>query len=219
MPNEYDDFVDADDNPDILQDSASRRIPMYAMDAIQREIGLALHDGQGQPVGHKPGYVFVANDHLADEMQRHYEEYNIQVGAAYKGGLKRGETVTAGHRRLTILGRDSDGKYLVRDTETLDAETIKQMAYDSCERELTNAWRRRCTPSFRNVSCKALTSLPRLRARLCDPVHRPNASGRVALNCCINATNLEARRTSHDNQNNADERRGGGSNCGMGAAD
>ena len=116
---------------------------MYAMDGVQRSVGLALHDGQGQPVGNGPGYVFLANHrHLADEKQRIYDEYNIELSNRWRGGLQPGDTVTVGGRRKTVVGRDFEGKYLVRDAETLDADTIKQQAYDAYNAELTSAWRR-----------------------------------------------------------------------------
>src|SRR6266550_9025180 len=53
-----------DDDDDVVQDGESIRVPVYLMDATQRAVateGLRLHDGLGNPAGHKRGYVFGGN--------------------------------------------------------------------------------------------------------------------------------------------------------------
>jgi len=63
MPQQYDDFDDEDDEQDgILQDGQTLHVPLTMLDSVQQQVGLVLHDGFGQPVGNKPGYVFLAND-------------------------------------------------------------------------------------------------------------------------------------------------------------
>jgi hypothetical protein len=53
-----------DDEDEICKDGESIHVPVHLMDATQRAVateGLRLHDGMGNPAGHKPGYVFVGN--------------------------------------------------------------------------------------------------------------------------------------------------------------
>jgi hypothetical protein len=55
---------DDDDDDDMVRDGERVRVPLHLMDAAQRAVatdGLRLHDGMGNPAGHKRGYVFGGN--------------------------------------------------------------------------------------------------------------------------------------------------------------
>jgi hypothetical protein len=65
-----------DDDDGEVRDGESLKVPFYMMDSVQRAVatdGLRLHDGMGNPAGHKRGYVFGGN---AEQRQREAEAYD-----------------------------------------------------------------------------------------------------------------------------------------------
>src|SRR5262245_52790499 len=78
-----------DDEEEIIPDGATVRVPMFAMDSLQRNVarhyGAAwLHDGRGNPVGHKPGFV-VSDAFPGDERQQAYDSYERELVTAWQG--------------------------------------------------------------------------------------------------------------------------------------
>lgn len=67
-----------DDESHLLGDGKRVRLPLMMKDYWQRDVGepfqprLHLHDGRGNPVGHRPGYV-VSDALSRDQRQKSYE--------------------------------------------------------------------------------------------------------------------------------------------------
>jgi hypothetical protein len=75
---------DDDDDP-VLRDGERMRVPMTMMDSWQRA---RLHDGHGNPVGHRPGFV-VSDGVTSEERQRirdAYDAYEGELTTAWKRG-------------------------------------------------------------------------------------------------------------------------------------
>jgi hypothetical protein len=85
---------DDDDDP-ILRDGERMRVPMTMVDSWQREMTehfrrprARLHDGRGNPVGQRPGFV-VSDAITSEERQRihdAYEAYEDELTTAWKRG-------------------------------------------------------------------------------------------------------------------------------------
>jgi hypothetical protein len=66
-----------DDDDVEIPDGGRVRVPLYLMDAAQRAVatdGLRLHDGMGNPAGHKRGYVFGGNVEHGQRAAAAYDE-------------------------------------------------------------------------------------------------------------------------------------------------
>ena len=136
-----------DDDDEQIRDGESVRVPMFAMDSLQRSVaGLSRSRAL-----HQPSFATDCDDDfLADEQdvldaaeRRDFEK--AQLSAAWKGGLERGDRIRLGDRMVVVGDRNPDtGKLRLHDAEVEsweDAETIRQQAYDDYDRELENAWR------------------------------------------------------------------------------
>src|SRR5436190_24396305 len=73
---------DLDDDDETARDGESVRVPIFLMDEVQRTVamdGLRLHEGMGNPAGHKSGYVFSGNVRQRDAA---YDEARREARAA-----------------------------------------------------------------------------------------------------------------------------------------
>jgi hypothetical protein len=108
-----------EDDDSILADGESLRIPLMLMDGLPPE----LHDGIGNPVGHKPGYVFggvtAAARQIVDDA---YAQYETDLTEAWQQPAARGQ-----HHQRPQQDRPSN-----------DAAVS---AYDDYVARLTSAWR------------------------------------------------------------------------------
>jgi hypothetical protein len=98
-------------------DAASRKV----LDALAESYGATLHDGLGNPVGHKPGYVF--GGAVADEAWQ-------AVADARREMIDRVSNAWRGDGRQSIPPMQGD----------TDADS-REAAYAEYENYLTNAWR------------------------------------------------------------------------------
>jgi hypothetical protein len=84
-----------DDDDLILRDGERMRVPMTMMDSWQREMTehfrrprARLHDGHGNPVGHRPG--FIGSDAFTTEERQRirdaYDAYERDLTTAWKRG-------------------------------------------------------------------------------------------------------------------------------------
>lgn len=83
------------DDDDILRDGKRMRVPMTMIDSRQREMTehfrrsrARLHDGHGNPVGHRPGFV-VSDAVTSEERQRirdARDAYERDLTTAWKRG-------------------------------------------------------------------------------------------------------------------------------------
>jgi hypothetical protein len=76
-----------EDDDDILRDGERFRVPLEAMDGVQRAVAgaqHALHDGMGNPAGYKPGYVFSDDQDALARSEEAYCAYNERVTAAWR---------------------------------------------------------------------------------------------------------------------------------------
>jgi hypothetical protein len=66
---------------EMVRDGESVRVPVFLMDEVQRTVatdGFRLHDGMGNPAGHKRGYVFAGN---VEHRQRAVDAYDERSAA------------------------------------------------------------------------------------------------------------------------------------------
>ena len=154
------------EDDDILQDGQSVRVPMFAMDSLQREVaGLSRPLAQHQPAFATDTETVLDDDFLADaEAARAeaYETYDQEISQAWMRDEDRvverdpegRETGTYTKRKRRTTRRDRFGRVQAEyehegpdDNEFAiasplsDAEAIKDAAYSEYDRELSNAWR------------------------------------------------------------------------------
>ena len=74
-----------------IRDGLGLRVPMQFMDSMQREIatnartrGTRLHDGQGGPVGHMPGFVYAGDASVYDAREEARAEYIKNLSDAWR---------------------------------------------------------------------------------------------------------------------------------------
>ena len=143
------DDEDAADENGILRDGARIRVGVQMLDSA----GRPLVDGLGQPLAggsRCSGYVFV-DEHKGSQRAVDHELRKAQLSAAWRGGLRAGDQLTIGDQRLDVLGYNADDRLVLADASELDreagldADSIKQQAYDAAVAELSNAWRTRPT--------------------------------------------------------------------------
>jgi hypothetical protein len=83
-----------DDDKDILRDGERLRVPLFAMDAAQRDLArMLLTDAHGRPAGHAPGYVFSAAS-VSDPRDAAYAEHTAYLADAWRG-VQRAEIARA----------------------------------------------------------------------------------------------------------------------------
>ena len=95
---------------------------MVAMDAVQRAVarrGARLHDGHGNPVGHRPGYVIDSSVNRS-AITEAYRQYEDEITNAWRG-CKSASPERASHDR--------------------PIQDDLQSAYLEYEQHITNAWR------------------------------------------------------------------------------
>jgi hypothetical protein len=128
------------------------------MDATQRAVateGLRLHDGMGNPAGHKPGYVFVGNSE-----QRQRDAYDDARRAAQDARNEYIRTSTDAWRRTppTNDAFEPDAaeelrRHHLREPDD-NSQARRERAYRDYVSQLSNAWR---NPSERTDPGAALT--------------------------------------------------------------
>ncbi len=162
-----------DDNDDdahrILADGERMRVPMFAMDSVQRSVAQHFHDGHGNRdlVGHRPGFVMDAHD-ARDAVKEAYRLRDEADANAWRtGGVEGREgavcTVRNGEypEHFGSPGRIVDGVCTplelidegelrdmlpLRDGLTLDQLQLAHKertarAYQAYDEELRNTWR------------------------------------------------------------------------------
>lgn len=136
---EFDDEEDTYDENSLLKDGKSARVPVFLRDSADR----VLVDGLGQPLpaaGRQSGYVFADANVRRRAEDRDYAK--AELSARWRGGLQQGDHVKIGDRHLEVIGNNpNSGKLVLADTAQLDADEIKQAAYDAYKSDVTNAWR------------------------------------------------------------------------------
>jgi hypothetical protein len=78
---------DAYVDDDVVRDGESLKVPLYMMDSVQRAVatdGLRLHDGMGNPAGHKRGYVFGGNAEQRQRAADAYDEWTRRLQNAWR---------------------------------------------------------------------------------------------------------------------------------------
>ena len=120
-----------DDNDDdahrILADGERMRVPMFAMDSVQRSVAQHFHDGHGNRPGHRPGFAMSdAND---DARQRAYDEYRRDIENAWRSSGAEGTP--------DELQRDA---LPARDDMALDELQCDHQRRMSCEYQAYGSW-------------------------------------------------------------------------------
>lgn len=137
---------------EVLKDHQTMRVPMRMADAAPRT--LDLHDGRGNPVGNRPGYIVATDRTIYQDKQRAYDEYDAEMAEAYKNSpTGAGSREFVGQREGDINGapghlrRDKTGQLVCRPdrrqdaaANALDARGIKDAAYQEYDQWVTNAW-------------------------------------------------------------------------------
>ena len=83
-----------EEDDDTVRDGKSVRVPVVLMDAVQRAVatdGLRLHDGTGNPAGHKRGYVFGGNAEQRQRVAEAYDERTARIQNAWREPPARAE--------------------------------------------------------------------------------------------------------------------------------
>jgi hypothetical protein len=127
------DDEDAFDEHGAIRDGFALRVPMEFMDSMQREIaisggsrGTRLHDGQGGPVGHKPGFVYASDASVHDARDEARAEYIKNLSDAWRSDRRPADAAS------TTVPRMMD---------EASAQAIRDAAYLRMCNELINAWR------------------------------------------------------------------------------
>jgi hypothetical protein len=112
-----------------VKDGFGLRTPMQFMDSMQREIATTrstrLHDGQGGPVGHKPGFVYASDASVYAARDEARAEYMKNLSDAWcRDQRPPGASTT-----------------VPRTMDEASAQAIRDAAYLEMCSELTNAWR------------------------------------------------------------------------------
>ncbi|HEY5125881.1 MAG TPA: hypothetical protein VIJ35_01035 [Bradyrhizobium sp.] len=97
----------------VIKDGARVRVPMFAMDAVQKSValnGLRVTDGSDDSAGlHRPGPRYIADAAMRDAKQAAYDAYLHDVTNAWRGSQPREIEV----KLLTGDAReDADAAYL-----------------------------------------------------------------------------------------------------------
>ena len=82
----YDDDENFETTPSgvrILRDGGRARVSLMDAQAVR------LHDGRGNPVGHRPGFV-ISDASNRDECEQAYADYERDLTAAYKTDARNG---------------------------------------------------------------------------------------------------------------------------------
>ena len=100
---------------------------------------MRLTDAFGDIAGNRPGYVFdTQTDNEHRTQTRDFQK--AQLSAEWKGGLADGDLVKFAGRTMEVLGYSDAGKVRLADASEVDANTIKQQAYDEYKTDLSEMW-------------------------------------------------------------------------------
>lgn len=82
------------DERGVLRDGRSVKVPMFAMDSASPRDGRTrsgLHDGHGNPVGHRPGFVVsdAVSQETRDAIEEAYAEYLDYIQNAWRDDGKK----------------------------------------------------------------------------------------------------------------------------------
>jgi hypothetical protein len=119
-----DDDYEAFDDGGVLKDGRSIRVPISFMDAYHRAQlkDVAVHDGLGNPAGHRPGFVYeTTGARPADDARNAYVKW---LGEAWCQPTRD----AASHAGTTVVARPT--------------ASSKEDAYREYCEYLSNAWRR-----------------------------------------------------------------------------
>jgi hypothetical protein len=120
---------DANDDKEILEDGKSLRVRMTAMDSTQ----LAIARGNSATV-EDSDVTLISRQEMQD-----FDK--AELSARWKGGLQDGDRVRIGDKNLVVSGRNpTNGKVVLSDASTADAETVRQEAYVAYDRDIQNSW-------------------------------------------------------------------------------
>lgn len=89
------------DGTEIAEDGESVRVSMLMMDSMQRAVAQGkpkgtIHDGLGNPAGHKPRYVFAPPSPSDEVRSETYRDYEHRLTDAWRGTVEGG---SAAHDR------------------------------------------------------------------------------------------------------------------------
>ena len=82
MVKRYNDYDPLDENG-VLKDGRSVRVSLMDAMSVRQQPRSHLHDGHGNPVGNRPGFV-VCDAFSRDRRQESYEAYELEVTTAWK---------------------------------------------------------------------------------------------------------------------------------------
>lgn len=94
MRHHHDDDDDDNRRGRIISDGQSVRVPMFAMDAVQKAIATHLHDGHGGGIGHRPGHIVSGAPEALDVRRQMYDEYDARMATEYLGAGREGTICT-----------------------------------------------------------------------------------------------------------------------------
>jgi hypothetical protein len=141
-----------DDDDLILRDGERLRVPMVMMDSWQREMVdrfARLHDGAGNAVGRRPGFVV---DAAAGRDLSFYDQYDAEVGEAWRSpqigtgerefvGQREGDLCTInGNRGHLRVNKDRGRLVCVPDEPSRDTmHDEREAAYEEYQNRIQNA--------------------------------------------------------------------------------
>ena len=126
---------DAYDDDRIVRDGERVKVRLDLMDSVQRAVatdGLRLHDGTGNPAGHKRGYAFGGN---AEQRQRAaaYAERTTRLQNAWRSPAEAAERIET---QLEAWHKPG-----ARPGLRQDAATDRVAAHAAYVQRIQNAWR------------------------------------------------------------------------------
>jgi hypothetical protein len=68
----------------VLKDGARLRVPLSMRDSALAQDRLPLHDGRGNPCGHRPGYLVADDSAARDARLRAYQDYESDLTNAWR---------------------------------------------------------------------------------------------------------------------------------------
>ena len=89
----------------ILRDGGRARVGLMDAQAVR------LHDGRGNPVGHRPGFVISGTVFNRDEREQAYADYERDLTAAYKTDARSSRLTSVPDTRDAITMEDVYAQY------------------------------------------------------------------------------------------------------------
>jgi hypothetical protein len=123
-----------EDDETVIPDGGSVGVPLMLCDHRPGATdGLCLHDGMGNPAGHKPGYVLGSNAEQRKGAAEAYHERTAQLQNAWRSPA---EAAKRNEAQLEAWRRPGASPGLRQ-----DAATDRAAAYAGYVQRIQNAWR------------------------------------------------------------------------------